>query len=128
MADDEPTDETSCRSCSRTFSPDDPIITICPDCIGKEANLKHGDTMRLYTEWQKHMAELRAMPYTSYLQSPEWKKTKTRALKNAKRKCQLCSGRKYLQAHHNTYERLGCEADEDMVVLCGKCHEHYHGR
>lgn len=32
-----------------------------------------------------------------------------------------------LEVHHLTYERLGCEAPDDLLVLCGRCHATFHG-
>jgi hypothetical protein len=31
-----------------------------------------------------------------------------------------------LEVHHRTYERLGDERDEDLEVLCTRCHEQHH--
>jgi hypothetical protein len=31
-----------------------------------------------------------------------------------------------LEVHHKTYERLGDERDEDLEVLCARCHEQHH--
>jgi hypothetical protein len=33
-----------------------------------------------------------------------------------------------LEVHHRTYERLGRERPEDLLVLCEKCHAVEHGR
>jgi hypothetical protein len=32
-----------------------------------------------------------------------------------------------LDVHHNTYERYGDESTFDLVVLCDRCHELFHG-
>ena len=73
------------------------------------------------------IAELRAMPYADYLQTPEWSARRQRAFKRAWFRCQLCNSSKGgLNVHHRTYERLGDERDSDLIVLCEKCHEIFH--
>ena len=32
-----------------------------------------------------------------------------------------------LEVHHRIYERLGNEVLSYLVVLCRRCHQHYHG-
>jgi hypothetical protein len=32
-----------------------------------------------------------------------------------------------LDVHHNTYERYGDESIFDLVALCDRCHELFHG-
>lgn len=64
--------------------------------------------------------------YRAYLQTPEWKKRRNRALKRALYHCARCGAKRGLQVHHVTYERLECEADEDLEVLCADCHEGHH--
>lgn len=32
----------------------------------------------------------------------------------------------FLNVHHNTYVRLFNELPEDLVILCSKCHQHFH--
>lgn len=72
------------------------------------------------------LAELRAMPYAAYLQTPEWKKKRARALLIAGYRCQICNVSGLLNVHHRTYERLGCEWLTDLLVLCQPCHETFH--
>jgi len=64
--------------------------------------------------------------YGEYLQSDHWSNVRQRALQRAEYACQLCKSVDRLQVHHNTYDRLGCEADNDVVVLCRACHEAFH--
>lgn len=73
-------------------------------------------------------AELAAMPYQAYLLTEYWKITRDKALSRADYKCQLCSSARYLQVHHNTYERLGAERDSDLIMLCRDCHARYHDK
>jgi len=70
--------------------------------------------------------ELRALPYAEYLQTPEWTKKRTKALRFAQFRCQLCNGNESLNVHHRTYERLGHELLSDLSVLCKDCHSIFH--
>lgn len=78
--------------------------------------------------WDRLM-ELRSMPYAEYLQAEEWQRPRKQALRVAKYKCQLCgtSGVK-LEVHHNSYENLGCERPDELIVLCTNCHTVHHGK
>jgi hypothetical protein len=72
-------------------------------------------------------AELKAMDYARYLESPEWLETRARVLILAGRRCQVCNaGDVTLNVHHRTYERRGHEADGDLIVLCAGCHGLFH--
>jgi hypothetical protein len=64
--------------------------------------------------------------YLTYVQSPEWRARRNRALVRAGWCCERCQSRRTLQVHHKTYERLGCEWDQDLEVLCANCHEGEH--
>jgi len=60
--------------------------------------------------------------YIRYINSEAWRKRRARALKLAGHRCQVCGRNWSLQVHHNTYERLGHEADSDLLVTCASCH------
>lgn len=64
--------------------------------------------------------------YKEYLQSDEWRLKRNKLLNHRGYKCENCSSKKNLQIHHLTYERLGFELDNDLVILCQKCHESVH--
>lgn len=40
--------------------------------------------------------------------------------------CAVCDVKGKLLLHHKTYERLGCERDEDLCPLCPRCHGQVH--
>lgn len=65
--------------------------------------------------------------YAAYLQSPEWQRTRQRALRLAHRRCKICGNNEGLQVHHKAYDRLGDERDSDLIVLCRLCHKAAHG-
>jgi predicted HNH restriction endonuclease len=86
----------------------------------------------------------RRLPYADYLQSEHWRTTRKQALERAGHRCQcgMCPlaslypheiaenfprSVSRLEVHHLTYERLGAEAPEDLLVLCGLCHRVVHG-
>jgi len=67
---------------------------------------------------------LRSLSYPEYLQSAHWARMRSIARYRAGWQCQRCGneeGRR-LDVHHLTYERLGCEEDTDLIVLCSLCH------
>jgi len=66
------------------------------------------------------------LPYSEYLKSEWWKARRAKALAEGGNKCRICAGVKGLEIHHNSYERLGHERPEDLVVLCRHCHQLFH--
>lgn len=77
-------------------------------------------------EENERINDLRSMSYERYLQTDHWKYLRKRKLRQASYKCQLCASKEDLSVHHNTYENRGNEKDEDLVVLCDKCHKKFH--
>lgn len=72
--------------------------------------------------------EAARMPYAEYLQTPHWREKRARAMARCGGQCQRCYRRDLgLHVHHMTYDRLGCEAESDLMVLCGLCHREVHG-
>ena len=65
--------------------------------------------------------------YSRYLKTPQWKERRARALKRAKHKCSLCSKKHGLECHHRSYERIGQERPEDLIIICSSCHGTHHG-
>lgn len=74
-------------------------------------------------ERQRH---LKTMPYAEFLTTPEWHKTRGRALHRAGYACQVCYSNEDLHVHHRTYVNRGSEMDSDLTVLCAECHELFH--
>jgi len=66
------------------------------------------------------------MDYAAYISSEKWQIRRKRALVLAANKCQVCASTMQLKVHHNEYDRLGNEADSDLVVLCARCHHLLH--
>jgi 5-methylcytosine-specific restriction endonuclease McrA len=60
----------------------------------------------------------------AYMKTAKLKKKRKAKLDQAGRRCERCgsvNGR--MDVHHKTYDRLGNERLEDLVVLCVRCHE-----
>lgn len=64
--------------------------------------------------------------YQAYLNTPDWRTRRNRALKLANWQCGRCASKRELNVHHKTYERLGAEWDQDLEVVCRDCHEGHH--
>ena len=73
-------------------------------------------------------AELKAMDYREYLQTPEWTQ-RTDIMKNwFGNRCQACYSDGVLHVHHRTDRRRGNEHWTDLTVLCWECHQLIHER
>lgn len=68
----------------------------------------------------------REVSYGDYLQSAEWKAKANAAKERAGRRCQVCNASGLLDTHHRTYDRIGNEQNDDLIVLCRGCHTLFH--
>lgn len=68
------------------------------------------------------------LTYEEYINSVMWWLRKKRALISANYRCIKCKSQIDLQVHHLTYDNLGEEKDEDLIVLCEICHIQEHDR
>lgn len=66
------------------------------------------------------------MKYSDYLQSGHWRKRRQRAIERAGGHCMVCRNGRKIEVHHNSYMHLWDEHDDDLAVLCDKCHEIFH--
>ncbi len=79
----------------------------------------------------EYRKRLRSLPYEVYLTSDHWIDMKNSALDAANHKCTLCcASREHytLCVHHRSFDNLGRETLEDLVVLCADCHARHHGK
>jgi 5-methylcytosine-specific restriction endonuclease McrA len=61
--------------------------------------------------------------WAAYIASEAWSFRRMAALRRARYTCTGCGRRdRRLEVHHLTYEHLGDEPDDDLVVLCVTCH------
>jgi hypothetical protein len=65
------------------------------------------------------------MNYKEYLGSKHWIEFRKRILRDRKI-CQNCGKRDFLNLHHKNYRCLGRETGDDIIVLCGNCHNRFH--
>lgn len=76
--------------------------------------------------------EFKAMPYEQYLQTPYWQTVRRNAIARAGDQCTdpRCPNRgrpgMVLEVHHLSYEYIGMERNEYLVVLCSDCHRKRH--
>ena len=68
----------------------------------------------------------RRLAYLLYLETPEWQRQRRRALERADYCCEQCGACEHLEAHHLSYDNLGCEQPDDLIVLCDPCHRDAH--
>ncbi len=67
--------------------------------------------------------------YDEYLKSDEWARKRMLARRRARQRCQVCNeGQLSLHVHHRTYENIYRERNEDLIVLCVRCHALFHDR
>ncbi len=80
---------------------------------------------------KERLEALRRLSYEEYLQTPEWEEIHKAALTRAGKRCQVCNTNDgSLSAYHTTFESLGCEQENDLIVLCEGCYDlfHQHGK
>jgi len=68
--------------------------------------------------------------YKNYLKTKHWKYKRISIYRKYDRRCTKCGEAFQLidsNVHHLTYERVGNELDEDLVLLCKECHKKVHG-
>jgi 5-methylcytosine-specific restriction endonuclease McrA len=101
---------------------------LCQCCFGVRAQVLQEERRLQRLAWQARVAQLKRMPFSEYRLTPEWQSKRTQMLCRAGYRCQICGKHDtLLDVHHNSYERYGDERPEDLVVLCRRCHEHFHG-
>ena len=101
---------------------DELIYNIRVFCINN--NDKGEDFFEKINDWFIMSSKI---DYKCYLKTVVWNNTRKKKLREAGYRCQLCSkeGVK-LHVHHNTYERIGDEDINDLIVLCESCHKKFH--
>jgi hypothetical protein len=64
--------------------------------------------------------------FSAYLASGEWRERSRATIVAAGGICAYCSQRPAVQAHHISYDRVGCECPEDLRAICLLCHRKEH--
>ena len=65
--------------------------------------------------------------YIEYLKSEEWREKRKAFMEDRGNECEEC-GEKGTQVHHLSYENVGDEDDDDVMVLCNQCHKEIHNK
>ena len=85
---------------------------------------------RWLSPWARHRWQLALSydaalrGYRDHLASDDWRRLKKRLLLERGARCEHCGVLpRRLDLHHKTYERLGCESDDDLELLCRACHD-----
>ncbi|RIK42894.1 MAG: hypothetical protein DCC55_07450 [Chloroflexi bacterium] len=66
--------------------------------------------------------------YREYINSPQWHWKAELAKSHVGNRCQICNrpaSEVELETYHRTYDRLGNELLEDLIVLCRRCHKQF---
>lgn len=69
---------------------------------------------------------LSAANYSAYMKSLGWSKRKAAYFQTHDRSCIVCGTSERIHLHHLSYDRLGCETDDDLRPLCEKHHAAAH--
>jgi len=70
--------------------------------------------------------------YDDYMKSPLWKLRRTRFIDSVDHRCESCGrpeegpGGMGLDVHHEHYDTLGDESQDDVTILCRECHVDIH--
>lgn len=75
-----------------------------------------------------HTGSFDDLSYKKYLQTGHWRKMRAAALEASDGRCALDTTHPAEHVHHRTYERLGRERLDDLIVLCASCHSTFHNR
>ena len=63
-----------------------------------------------------------SVEYREYIRSPAWRERRAAVLAKAGHRCERCPAVTGIEVHHLRYTNLGHEPDEDLEVLCWRCH------
>ncbi len=64
--------------------------------------------------------------YTKHINSDRWARRRLRAIDEVGGVCQVCGSTDRIQVHHLSYDNLGNEKPEDLLVVCRECHRKVH--
>jgi 5-methylcytosine-specific restriction endonuclease McrA len=100
---------------------------LCTACIKQRAD--HAEHQRRLDELRQQalLAQYRKRPYAERRRTREWAILKKQIHRRDGYRCRLC-GRDdtELHVHHCTYANYAEERLEDLITLCGTCHQRFH--
>lgn len=108
---------------STRHSWDDLLCGACMTAMKNDDTVEFGDVILQIEQFVA--GRLARLPYSLYLRTEHWKRTRTLALDRYGSACVLCNATP-VNVHHRTYERLGNERLDDLIVLCEPCHRRHH--
>lgn len=122
---------SQCIRCGHTSSP------IKVSAVGKIGKIVPEYDDKIQEKWRalKNLAyeaareELKPQlkkEYSIYLRSEKWKEIRNKIISRCKNICEVCESAPAEQVHHLTYVRLGNEELNDLLGVCGECHELIH--
>lgn len=71
---------------------------------------------------------VRTFDYQEYLASRDWALLKNQVRERSGGTCERCHRAPHQSTHHLTYARIGHELLEDLLGVCGPCHEYLSGK
>jgi 5-methylcytosine-specific restriction endonuclease McrA len=104
------------------------VCSGCQEARERQRQQEHAAWTQTEQVHTSNVQALRSMPYQEYLRTDHWRTARAGALRRAGYACQVCSAKLDLHVHHRTYERRGCERENDLIVLCRQCHATFHGK
>ena len=84
--------------------------------------------IEVLAELEAMLVKERSVGYGTYLRSVHWQTMRRLAHDRAQGTCELCGRGGQLDVHHKTYERIGEERLDDLIVLCRSCHSKFHDK
>ena len=94
----------------------------------KKQRLQDGQNKRLFEVINKlDMTDYDEQIAKRHERTVYWLELRKRVFILSKGLCYVCH-RQGIQLHHHCYINLGFETEDDVVLLCGHCHQRVHGR
>lgn len=85
--------------------------------------IKKASSVKTYTFSRNKAKEL----HRKYIASAVWERRRSKYFREHRNACAACDFTFGLHLHHKDYSILGGkEPDENLAILCGKCHEDLH--
>jgi hypothetical protein len=82
--------------------------------------------MKVFNWDQEEKTPRKSVVYKEYLASPKWSETKRRIRHRNGGRCERCLTNEGQNLHHLTYETVGYERYQDIMLLCKGCHDRKH--
>lgn len=100
---------------------------LCTACSKQRADHTEDQRRLDNLRQQALLAEYRRRPYAERRQTREWATLKKQVHRRDRYRCRLCgSCDAELHVHHCTYDNYAEERLEDLITLCGACHQRFH--